>query len=87
MDIKKTPLAVAVFMEIVYVVCLLFVWLFPGFSKTLFQSWMHGVDLTTVWNPSVFLSASSIALGLVTVFLITYGLMWFFIVLYKAIVK
>lgn len=87
MDTKKTPLAVAVFVEIIYLICLLFVALFPNFSQTVFQSWMHGIDLTTVWNPAIFLSAGSIVLGIISVFVVVYVLIWLFVVVYQKIAK
>lgn len=85
MDTKKTPLAVAVYAEIIWIICLLFVALFPGFSKTIFQSWFHGVNLVSVWNVTI--TFSSVILGLVSIFVVTYILVWLFVALYKAIVK
>lgn len=86
MDIKKTPLAVAIFAEAVWIICLLFVLIFPNFSKTVFQSWTHGIDLTTIWNTAP-ISLGSIILGVISVFVITYVLVWFFIVIYLKIAK
>lgn len=86
MDSKKTPLAVAVFMVIIYIVCLLGVLMFPGFSKTLTRSWFHGPDLTLVWNTST-LTWGNVVIGLVSVFIGVYLATWIFIKLHKAMVK
>lgn len=85
MDTKKTPLAVAIFMVIVYLFCLLFVALLPNFSKTIFGSWFHGTDINLTWNPTF--SAGSIVIGLISAFILTYIGTWIFVKLYNAIVK
>ncbi len=83
MDSKKTPLAVAIFMEIVYVFCLLSVAIFPNFSKTIFGSWFHGMDLTILWSPNF--SVGSIVIGLISAFVLTYIAAWVFVKIYKII--
>lgn len=87
MDSVKTPLAAAVFMEVVFVICRLAVWLFPNASKAITQSWFHGVDLSTSWNPSVSSGAGVFLLGAVSAFIGTYIAVWIFVLIYKAIVK
>lgn len=86
MDSKKTPLAVAIFTEIIYIVCLLGVVLFPGFSKTLTRSWFHGPDLTLIWNTST-LTWGNVIVGLISVFVGVYLATWLFVKIYQAIVK
>lgn len=86
MNSKKAPLAVAIFAEIIYVVCLAGVVLFPEFSKTLTRSWFHGPDLTAVWNTST-LTLANVGIGLVSVFIGVYLATWLFVVIYQAITK
>jgi hypothetical protein len=85
MDIKKTPLAVAIFAEIISIVCALSIYLLPSFSQKIFQSFFHGIDLSAVWDPTF--NLGSFILGIVVMFVGVYAATWLFVVIYKAIVK
>lgn len=64
-DPKATANAMAVTIAIVYIFCRIAVFLFPDFSMTIAQSWLHGLELNKVsgWN----LSLESFILGLTTI--------------------
>lgn len=85
MDTKKTPLAVAIFMTIVAIFCMLAIAIFPNFSKLIFGSWFHGIDFDAVWNPTF--SVGSVIMGIVSAFVLSYIAAWIFVKIYKAIVK
>ncbi|MBM2820315.1 MAG: hypothetical protein HW405_75 [Candidatus Berkelbacteria bacterium] len=85
MDTKKTPLAVAIFILIVYLFCLLSVAILPNLSKIVFGSWFHGTDLSTTWNPTF--SAGSIVIGFISAFVLSYIGAWIFVKIYKTVVK
>jgi len=85
MNSTKTPLAVGLFASILYVACALAVWIFPVLTRLAYQNWFHGVDLSTIWNPGISLDGSSLIVGLVSVFIVSYIATWVFVVLHKAI--
>jgi len=37
-----------------YLVCAFFVAFMPGLTKTVAQSWFHGIDITQLWTGEVF---------------------------------
>lgn len=86
MDTKKTPLAVATFLGLVSLFCSLLVWLLPDFSRSLFQSWFHGVNLSIVWDATT-MSFGKLVIGLVSAFIAGYIVTWVFVKIYKVIVK
>lgn len=85
MDTKKTPLAVAIFAELVSIFCVLSIWLFPGLSMKIFDSWTHGINWDLIWSPNI--TAGNLIIGFVSLFVFTYLATWVFVVIYKAIVK
>lgn len=85
MDKTKTPLAVAIWVEVINLFCLLLVGLFPDVSRTVAQSWMHRANLAAIWNPTI--TVNSVILGAVSVFIAAYIAAWLFVIIYKAIVK
>lgn len=85
MDTRRTPLAVALFAEILSIFCLLAVILFPTISRTIFESWFHGYNIGQLWDPSF--TAVSIVIRLVSLFIFTYVATWVFVKVYQAIVK
>lgn len=85
MNSTKTPLAVAVFVSILYVACALGIWIFPVLSRLAFQNWFHGVDLSSIWNATVSLDGSSLIVGLVSAFILSYIAVWVFVKLHQAI--
>lgn len=86
MDSKKTPLAVAAFLGLLSLGCSLLVWLLPDFSRSLFQSWFHGVNLSIVWDATT-MSFGKLVIGLISAFIAGYIATWVFIKIYKAIVR
>lgn len=86
MDLKKTPLAVALFLDVVYLLCGLLVWIWPQFSKSVFQLWFHGVDLNFIWNPTT-PTVTGILLGLISTFVFSYIATLIFVKIYKSVVK
>jgi hypothetical protein len=68
--------ASAIFMAFVYLVCGLGVLIMPGFSRTLAQSWFHGLDLSQVWSGSAF--SGNFLLGLVSAAILTWLAGWVF---------
>lgn len=85
MDIKKTPLAVAIYAEVLSIVCLLAVVLFPTASRVVFESWFHGYNIGSLWAPNFALIDTVIRL--ISVFISTYVATWIFVKIYQAIVK
>ncbi len=86
MDRKKTPLAVAIFIEVIYLLCALSVKLFPSFTKSFFQLWFHGLNFSSVWAPET-ATVGKIILGMLTSFVAAYIATWIFVLIYRAIVK
>lgn len=86
MDIKKTPLAVATFLGLVSLFCGLLVWLLPDFSRSIFQTWFHGINLSVVWDTTT-MSFGKLIIGLISAFIAGYITTWIFVKIYKAIVK
>ncbi|KKS97985.1 MAG: hypothetical protein UV73_C0004G0127 [Candidatus Gottesmanbacteria bacterium GW2011_GWA2_43_14] len=52
MKFKESVLAntLAIVAAAYYLICTLLVFLAPDLYRQFAQSWMHGVDVTTVWN-------------------------------------
>lgn len=85
MDSRKTPLAVAIFAEIISVFCLLAVVLLPSVSRAVFESWFHGYNIGELWDPQF--TAISIIIRLVSLPIFVYVATWVFVKIYQAIVK
>lgn len=81
----KTPLAVAVYMEILYILCVIVTWLVPNTIRAIGASWIHGFDLSAL--PINSLTAGNIIIGVISSFVVTYILVWLFVIIYKAIAK
>ena len=47
-----TGAAFSATIAVVYVACALAVWLFPDGTLTFFNTWAHGIDLSTIKRPS-----------------------------------
>lgn len=86
MDTKKTPLAVAIFAEVLYLFCGLSVVLVPDFAKSFYGSWFHGLDMSTIWNPAG-LTTNGFVYGMVTSFVGAYIAAWVFVAIYKSVTK
>jgi len=86
-DTKKTPLAVAVFAEIVYLVCLALTAIAPEITRKVIQSWKPGMYLESIWEPTGMLNATNIIVGIVSLFIVVYLGTLVFVIIYQAIVK
>lgn len=75
-DEKKFPMAVALFMTLLSLVCGLLVWLAPDVLLAIVKPITHGMDWDLVWQPSVTLGG--LILGLVEAFVLSYVLAWVF---------
>ena len=87
MDTKKTPLAVAVFAEIAYLVCLALTAIAPEITRKVIQSWKPGMYLEPIWEPTGMLNATNIIVGIVSLFIVVYLGTLVFVIIYQAIVK
>lgn len=76
--------ASAVLMAIVYVVCVLFVVLLPGVSKTVAVSWFHGFDLGLIWTGG---PRGNFLVGLITATAGSWIAGWLFAWLYNKFAK
>ncbi|TSC93815.1 MAG: Uncharacterized protein CEN91_111 [Candidatus Berkelbacteria bacterium Licking1014_85] len=85
MDLKKTPLAIAVFFSVISLICGLAVWIIPGAALSVASSWMHGIDVSTIWNPNV--DIVSLVYGIISAFIASYIGAWIFVKIYKTIAK
>ncbi len=85
METYKTPLAVAIFAEVISIFCALSIALFPNLAMRIFGSWTHGLNWELIWSPSF--TAANLTVGFVSLFIFTYLATWVFVTIYKAIVK
>lgn len=86
MDSKKTPLAVAIFIEVVYLFCALSVVFAPNFAKSFYGSWFHGLTFDPIWKPES-VTFGSVLWGMVTSFIGAYIAAYIFVLIYKSINK
>lgn len=82
-DQKKFPMAVALFMTLLSLVCGLLVWLVPDFLLAIVKPITHGMDWDLIWQPSVTLGG--LILGLVDAFVLSYALSWLFAKIYNSL--
>ena len=85
-DTKKTPLAVAVFVEIAYLILLAFTAIIPETVRKVVQTWKPGTYLGPIWSEEM-LSATNIIVGIVSLFIVAYLGALVFVVVYQAIAK
>ena len=71
-------------MGIVYVFCSLAIAFFPGLSQAVAQSWIHGIDLGTVWTAG---PRGNFLLGLVTAVGLSWVAGWLFAKTYNKFIK
>ncbi len=76
--------ASAVVTGVIYVICALFVALLPDFSKTVSQSWFHGINLESVWTGS---PRGDFLLGLVSAVAAVWAGGWLFAKVYNKLAK
>jgi hypothetical protein len=83
MKLNKTVLAnaSAVWMGVIYLACGFAVSAFPGLSKTLTQSWFHGIDVAKLWSGEPF--PGNFLLGLVSSVILTWVAAYLFAYLYN----
>lgn len=82
-DQKKFPMAVALFMTLISLVCGLLVWLAPDFLMAIIRPITHGMDWDLIWKPSVTLGG--LILGLVDTFILSYILSWLFAKIFSSL--
>lgn len=85
MNETKTPLAVAVFMALASLVCGLAIMIIPDIALSIASTWTHGIDYSTIWNPSV--TFGDLIVGVISAFIASYIATWIFVIIYRAIVK
>lgn len=85
MNESKTPLAVATFLALVSFICGLAIMIVPNSALALVKTWTHGIDYTTIWNPSV--GFNDIIVGVISAFIAGYIATWIYIKIYKVIVE
>ncbi len=73
-------------MEIFYLVCALFSYLFPNAILLLFNTWAHSIDLTKIAStkPPIF---TDFFIGFISIFVFSYIIGAIFTGIYNAIVK
>ncbi len=71
-------------MEIVYLVCAFFFYLFPAGSLAFFNTWLHGIDLTKIVSARP-ITPSGFFIGLLSVFIASYAGGAVFSAVYNAI--
>lgn len=76
--------ASAVLIGIVYLACSLLIAAFPELSKTVAQSWVHGIDFSAVWTGT---PRGNFVLGLVTAVGLTWLAGWAFAWVYNKFSK
>lgn len=81
---KALANASAVITGIVYIVCALAVVLFPEFSKTVAQSWVHGIDFSPIWTGG---PRGNFLVGFITAVIGTWLVGWAFAWAYNKFVK
>lgn len=81
----KTPLAVAVYMALVSLVCGLAIMIAPGAALALVKTWTHGIDYSAIWSPTV--TFGGIIVGVISAFIASYLATWVFVKIYQTIVK
>lgn len=86
MDTKKTPLAVALFIEVLYLFCAISVFVAPDFIRSVYGGWFHGISLESVWTPER-VTIGGILLGMVTSFVFAYIATLVFVLIYHAVSK
>ncbi len=77
--------AMAVFIGVIYVLCGLAVAILPGISKTVAQSWFHGIDIAKLWSATAF--PGNFILGLVSAVALTWVGGWVFAFTYNKLVR
>jgi hypothetical protein len=82
MDSSKTPLAVAVFTAVIYIVCAIAIWIAPGGMQYLAQSWFHGIELTFT---DFSRSTAQFLTGLISSFILMYVGTWLFVKIHQGI--
>ena len=83
---KAVSLSFAVTMEIVYLVCAFFSYLFPNVILLLFNTWAHSIDLTKIAStkPPMF---TDFFIGFISIFVFSYITGAIFTGIYNAVVK
>lgn len=76
--------ALAILMAILYIACALLVALLPEFSKAVFGSWFHGIDITSIWTGA---PRGNFVLGGVSAVLVSWGGGWLFARIYNQLAK
>ena len=71
----RTGAAFALTIAILYLACLLAVWIAPGMVLTVFSTWVHGLDLKplTTNPPPLVLSRALLGLLLISMYFFTAG--------------
>ena len=69
---------------IIYIFCAAAVAIFPGISKTIAESWFHGISLETLWTAA---PRGNFVLGLLTAVAGVWLIGWLFAWLYNRLVK
>jgi len=83
---KAVSLSFAVTMEIFYLVCAFFSYLFPNVILLLFNTWAHSIDLTKIAStkPPMF---TDFFIGFISIFVFSYITGAIFTGIYNAVVK
>lgn len=86
LDKNKFATAAAGTMGIVYVVCAVFIWLWPDFALQLFGWLVHLVNVDK-FAGDVAITAAGLAIGLVQILIYTYAGAWIFAWLHNRFMK
>ena len=69
---------------VIYIFCAVAVAIFPGISKTVAESWVHGLDLGAIWTGA---PRGNFVLGFITAVVGTWLVGWLFAWLYNRLSK
>ena len=86
MKLNETAWAnsIAISTGIIYVACAAFVAILPDISKTVMQSWFHGINLEALWTGA---PRGNFVLGLITAVIGTWLVGYLFAWLYNRLAK
>lgn len=86
LNIKSVSLSLAVTMEILYLACALFSYLFPKGILLLFNTWAHSIDLTGIASTKP-ITLAGFFIGFITIFIVSYLTGAIFTGIYNAFIK
>ncbi|MDO8517137.1 MAG: DUF5676 family membrane protein [Nanoarchaeota archaeon] len=81
LNTKKIALSLTIVSGILYIICALFVVIFPNFATMLFSNLFHGIDITRIATTNI--SFASILSGFIQMIIYAFIAGWLFAQIYN----